>query len=380
MKVITPCPTTDNSGSTSVGRAKPKKASGISVGGVSTSAAKKAKTKSLAPAVVAVTPAVAKKKSSAVAVEAKAKPSAKKPAKQKSVASKTTNTTTAPPAVPSEQAAPESAFSVAVTVDTWRLDLVQLANICEVDLPGTTMANYTIADAEKVIEAARQRYSLIHKLAAGIKERLGIFGRLAPATTGGPANVVPAALPAERTRPRMAVIFDTETTGLIKNRQMPLDKQPEVIEFYGELIDLDTGKVHDQFEALIKPKVLPISDEIKRITGIDTDMVKSELPFHHYVYDIDKLLRQGDCVIAHNFNFDKDMLEIEYERANKSIKWPEIQLCTVQQTMSLKKYRLNLSALHQELFGEPFAGAHRAKADVQALTRCCVELRKRGVL
>ena len=42
-----------------------------------------------------------------------------------------------------------------------------------------------------------------------------------------------------------AFIFDTETTGLVKNRTIKLDDQPEVIEFYGALVDLSKkgGKI-----------------------------------------------------------------------------------------------------------------------------------------
>jgi len=50
----------------------------------------------------------------------------------------------------------------------------------------------------------------------------------------------------------------------------------------------------------------------------------------------------------------------------------------VQETEWIKGHRLSLSALHEELFGEPFSGAHRARVDVDALTRCFNELRQRG--
>ena len=59
--------------------------------------------------------------------------------------------------------------------------------------------------------------------------------------------------------------------------------------------------------------------------------------------------------------------------------WPRL-CCTVENTEWLHGHRLSLSALHEELFGEPFSGAHRARTDVAALTRCYLELVKRGDL
>jgi hypothetical protein len=73
------------------------------------------------------------------------------------------------------------------------------------------------------------------------------------------------------------------------------------------------------------------------------------------------------------------MVDIEAQRLGIELRWPRL-VCTVEQTIALKGYRLSLENLHKELFGEPFEGAHRAKADVAALTRCCRELFKRGMI
>ena len=174
------------------------------------------------------------------------------------------------------------------------------------------------------------------------------------------------------------LIFDTETTGLIPNGLLSLDKQPEVIEFYGCRVDLMTGAVDEELDILIKPR-LKISDEITKITGIDNDMVASSLPFVAHADAISNLIHGSDMVIAHNLSYDKEMIDIEFRRLGKTITWPEGR-CTVEQTVHFKGHRLTLSDLHQFLFEKPFKGAHRAKVDVEALTRCCVELVKNGEL
>lgn len=183
-----------------------------------------------------------------------------------------------------------------------------------------------------------------------------------------------------------AIVFDTETTGLIRNRTLKLEQQPEIIEFYGAEVNLKTGKILAEIDTLIKPSK-PLSEKpnpgdkktITEITGITNEMLADAPTIKDVAPNIFRFLSKGPILIAHNASFDKEMLELEAQRLNLSIKFPRF-LCTVEQTISLKGYRLTLSNLHQELFNEPFAGAHRAKVDVAALIRCCKELFKRGVL
>jgi DNA polymerase III epsilon subunit-like protein len=186
---------------------------------------------------------------------------------------------------------------------------------------------------------------------------------------------------------RLAVVYDTETTGLIMNRSMPLERLPEVIEFYGVLADLNSGKKKDEFHTLIKPSrplsPMPVDFKSKKtitdITGITNDMLKLAPSFREVSGRIFKFLEEAPLVIAQNASFDRDIIDIEAERLGLELEWPPI-ICTIEQTVHLKGYRLSLSALHEHLFGKAFSGAHRAKADTEALVRCCVELVKRGEL
>ena len=185
-----------------------------------------------------------------------------------------------------------------------------------------------------------------------------------------------------------AFIFDTETTGLVKNRTIKLDDQPEVIEFYGALVDLSKkgGKILKELNYLIKPSK-ELSDvpnhgdkrTITQITGITNDMLKRAPHFAEVGKMIFAAIENAPVTIAHNHTFDRDMIEIEAERMKRKLKWPRA-ICTIEATMSMKGYRLSMTELHQNLFGEPVTGAHRAKEDVKALSRCCVELYKRGVI
>ena len=178
----------------------------------------------------------------------------------------------------------------------------------------------------------------------------------------------------------MALILDTETTALVSNRVLADDRLPEVIEFYAELVDLTNGQLSASMEQLIRPRH-SIPDDIANITGINDTLVANSPVFKDVGRNIFTLIEATPLVIAHNCAFDKEVLDIEAGRLSPPyiIAWPRC-VCSVEQTVHLTGKRLTLSKLHEHLFNERFADAHRAKADVKALTRCCVELYKRGEL
>lgn len=49
---------------------------------------------------------------------------------------------------------------------------------------------------------------------------------------------------------RIAIVFDTETTGLLKPESAPLSEQPQIIEFAGIKVDFDTLEEIDRLEFL----------------------------------------------------------------------------------------------------------------------------------
>jgi DNA polymerase-3 subunit epsilon len=101
---------------------------------------------------------------------------------------------------------------------------------------------------------------------------------------------------------KIAVILDTETTGLDQTRD-------EIIELgmvafvYGE--EGRIGDVIGAFNALREPGV-PISPEITCLTGITSDMVAGQ------VLDleaVEQFIAPADLVIAHNARFDRPFCE-----------------------------------------------------------------------
>lgn len=172
------------------------------------------------------------------------------------------------------------------------------------------------------------------------------------------------------------IIFDTETSGLVDNHLTPQERQPEIIELCAIDVDLATGEILSEFNELIKP-ARPISDEITKITHITNEMLKDKPPFSFFKDDIKQRFEKANGVLAHNLSFDMELMNIEYERLGDKLIWPRRRVCSVEQTVHLRGFRLSLTMLHELLFNERFPEAHRAKTDVMALVRCAVELHKR---
>lgn len=174
------------------------------------------------------------------------------------------------------------------------------------------------------------------------------------------------------------LVFDTETTGLITNSVIADKHQPRVIEFFGHIIDRK-GKVYRELHFVCDPGV-PVTDIITKITGITQEEVRGKPRFKHWANEVVDLIQEADAYVAHNLSFDIDMVTMDLKRADREVEWSGRKICTVEGTEHIKGFRLNLSALHEHLFGAAFPGAHRARVDVEALTRCFVELMKRDVL
>lgn len=176
----------------------------------------------------------------------------------------------------------------------------------------------------------------------------------------------------------IATIFDTETTGLIENPARKLESQPEIISIGIQSVNLVTGEYFEPYYRTFKP-TKSISQEIYKITGLNDETVKDSLPFHNHVDEVVTLLEGAQLLIGQNISFDMGMVNTELLRLNRKIKWPK-RLDLVENSIYLKGFRLSLTNLHIELFGEEFKGAHRADVDVLITCKCAIEMYKRGWL
>lgn len=178
------------------------------------------------------------------------------------------------------------------------------------------------------------------------------------------------------------MFFDTETTDLLKITGAPLTKQPRVTEFYG-IVHNEQAEQVDMLHFLCDPKQ-PLTPLITKITGLrDVDLV-GQPEFPHFASRVKALIESVDVVVAHNLRFDMDVVGYEFARIasrdSLDLKWPMRQLCTVEQTTYLKGHALKMGDLYEHLFGERFLGAHRAKADTDALAKCYWHMKERNMI
>ncbi len=189
----------------------------------------------------------------------------------------------------------------------------------------------------------------------------------------------------------MYLIFDTETTGLPKRWDAPVsdtDNWPRCIQIAWQLHDGE-GRLLEQYDALVRPDGFNIPYDAEQIHGISTDLAREEgLPLEEVLEAFRGAMSRTQFLVGQNVGFDINVMGAEFYRVageDPLEKFPVLDTCT-EATAELcqlpggrgGKFKLpTLTELHLHLFGEPFEEAHNATADVEATTRCFLELLRR---
>ncbi len=191
----------------------------------------------------------------------------------------------------------------------------------------------------------------------------------------------------------MYLIFDTETTGLPKRWDAPLtdsDNWPRCIQIAWQVHD-EMGRLIENQDYLIKPDGFDIPYDSERIHGISTDLAREQgIPLDEVLDKFNKALQQSKFVVGQNVGFDINIMGAEFIRRdfeNSLQEMPVLDTCTETTAELCKipggrggKFKLpTLTELHEFLFDEAFAEAHNATADVEATTRCFLELVRKRV-
>jgi len=172
------------------------------------------------------------------------------------------------------------------------------------------------------------------------------------------------------------LVFDTETTGLLKPDVSDLSQQPSIIEFAVVEIDQSYNRL-SEYTTLIHPGC-DITPEITKITGITNDMLKGKPKFIDVLSEIAEVFFAKHRVMAHNLPFDWGMLTNELKRVGRefAFPYPPRQECTVQLAADLIfGRRAKMTELYQRVLGKPLAQTHRALDDVNALVEIISEAR-----
>ncbi len=190
----------------------------------------------------------------------------------------------------------------------------------------------------------------------------------------------------------MYLIFDTETTGLPKRWDAPItdtDNWPRCIQIAWQLHDA-MGNCIDHQDYLVQPEGFNIPYDAEKIHGISTELAQEQgVPLAEVLEKFNDALSKTKFVVGQNVKFDLNIMGAEFVKgdvANPLQELPVLDTCT-EHTASLcqipggryGKFKLpTLTELHEFLFNKPFAEAHNATADVEATTRCFLELIRLG--
>lgn len=191
----------------------------------------------------------------------------------------------------------------------------------------------------------------------------------------------------------MYLIFDTETTGLPRNWSAPItdtDNWPRCIQIAWQLHD-EFGNLIEHQDYLVKPEGFNIPFDAERIHGISTELAEQQgADLKEVLEKFNIALSKSKFIVGQNVGFDVNIMGCEFHRmgiTSPMSSMPVLDTCTEVTASLLKlpggrggKFKLpTLTELHQYLFGKPFSEAHNATADVEATTRCFLELVNRQV-
>lgn len=151
------------------------------------------------------------------------------------------------------------------------------------------------------------------------------------------------------------VVFDIETTGLSKEKEM--------ITEIGAVKVAD-GKIIDRFSTFVNPQ-RPISAEITKLTGITDDMVKDAPTIENVLPEFLKFC-EDTVLVAHNASFDTGFIRIAAERAGLGeLHYTIVDTLELARALlpELNKHKLDIVCEH---LGVTLNGHHRAVNDAEA--------------
>lgn len=192
--------------------------------------------------------------------------------------------------------------------------------------------------------------------------------------------------------PAMHLIFDTETTGLPLRYDAPMtsvDNWPRVIQLAWANFST-SGELIEKRVDLIKPKgwSVPNTDFHKENGFSQERNILEGIPIEEALGYFIEQINKSALLVAHNINFDYNIIGAEMIRAGLSASRRLPRLCTMESSVDFcalpkrgggYKYP-KLEELHKKLFGCGFDGAHDAMNDVMATAKCLYGMFNKDVL
>ena len=169
----------------------------------------------------------------------------------------------------------------------------------------------------------------------------------------------------------MYIVFDTETTGLPKNRKAPLDdfdNWPRLVQLAWQKHD-KRGKLIEHYNYIIKPDGFTIPFESEKIHGISTERANKEgIALQDAIDTFSKSISDTTHLVGHNVEFDIKIVGCEFLRlSQENILFQKKHIDTKDDSTryvgirnpKTGRYKWpTLTELHEKLFGKPFDDAH----------------------
>lgn len=191
------------------------------------------------------------------------------------------------------------------------------------------------------------------------------------------------------------LVADTETTGfLLRGQPHTHPGQPHLVQL-GVILLTDEGRELASADLTVRPDGWAIPDAAAKVHGITTEIaLASGVPLAVACAVYTNLRARADLVVAHNWEFDREILAVAVHRTGRkpAHPGPAEWACTMQMASPVlalpptnamkaagftKHKPPNLGEAYRFLFDEELLNAHSAMADARACARVYFELRRR---
>lgn len=162
------------------------------------------------------------------------------------------------------------------------------------------------------------------------------------------------------------MFLDTETSGLPPDKKNPNRQKPRVVQIGYTIVD--NMKIVETFNELVDPgEDVIIDPSASAITGIDRQKIVSSKAreFKNVIKKMRKDINSCDVIMAYNAQFDKPMVEKEFEIAGADLPqkpWLD-PMIWLQKNIPLPNHKLSTVAKHYQV---SLDNAHDAGADSEA--------------
>ena len=186
----------------------------------------------------------------------------------------------------------------------------------------------------------------------------------------------------------MYLIFDTETTGIPRNKYAPLtdfDNWPRLVQLAWQMHG-PTGNLLNRGNLIVRPDGFDIPFKAQQVHGISTERATREgKALDDVLGAFMSDLESSSVIVGHNIEFDIAIIGAELLRRSKKnerllqakkfdTSTETIAFCSLPGGPGGRFKMPKLNELHQKLFAKDVLDAHDAAYDVEATARCFFEL------